>query len=227
MQDRRALRAPDEETARARLWRSRMSIGARVTRMLASHSDLRPTEPWSRGSSDPRSKDRGLHSGSRLELAAVLLVATALVVSRSLVYAIYEHAHFDSDQAIVGLMAKHLSEGRAFPLFFYGQGYMLGVEAWLAAPWMWLFGPTPAALKASLVATNIVCAALIVVALERGAGLRPLVGLAAALFFALPPVALSRLLVESQGGNLEPFLYVSLLWLLRARPIWFGVVLGI
>jgi len=163
----------------------------------------------------------------RRERSAAFLIALTLIVFRGFVFVAYDQAHLDSDQAIVGLMAKHLSEARAFPLFFYGQGYMLGVEAWLAAPWMWLFGPTPAALKASLLATNVVCAALIIVALERGAGLRPLVGLAAALFFVLPPVALSVLLTEAQGGNLEPFLYVALLWLLRARPIWFGVVLGI
>ena len=35
-----------------------------------------------------------------------------------------EQSFFDSDQAIVGLMAKHLSELRAFPVFFYGQTYM-------------------------------------------------------------------------------------------------------
>ena len=41
---------------------------------------------------------------------------------------------FDSDQAIFGLMAKHLSELRALPVFMYGQNYILGVEAWMAAP---------------------------------------------------------------------------------------------
>ena len=37
-----------------------------------------------------------------------------------------------ADQAIVGLMAKNLSELRAFPVFFYGQTCMLGVEALVA-----------------------------------------------------------------------------------------------
>ena len=31
-------------------------------------------------------------------------------------------------------MAKHISEGRAFPVFIYGDRYMLAVQAWLAAP---------------------------------------------------------------------------------------------
>ena len=47
---------------------------------------------------------------------------------------VFGEINFDSDQAIVGLMAKHLSELQTFPLYFYGQGYMLGVEAWIAAP---------------------------------------------------------------------------------------------
>src|SRR5687767_15317736 len=87
------------------------------------------------------------------ELRTALIVSWLLVVARSLVYTVFSHAHFDSDQAIVGLMAKHLSEGRAFPLFFYGQSYMLAVEAWLAVPFFWMAGPTVAALRASLILT--------------------------------------------------------------------------
>ena len=65
--------------------------------------------------------------------APVLAIVVALVVLRALVYLLFEQVAFDSDQAINGLMAKHLSQGRAFPLFFYGQTYMLAVEAWVAA----------------------------------------------------------------------------------------------
>ena len=63
---------------------------------------------------------------------AVLVTAT-LIVLRSFVFVHYEQADFDADQAIVGLMATHLAEGRAWPLFFYGQLYMMGVQAWMAA----------------------------------------------------------------------------------------------
>ena len=40
------------------------------------------------------------------------------------------------------------------------------------------------------------------------------------------PVTASRL-VEAQGANIEPFLYVLLLWGLRHHPIWFGLVFGV
>lgn len=165
--------------------------------------------------------------GLRLERITALSVAAALIVVRSLVYLLFEHAYFDSDQAINGLMAKHLAEGRALPLFFYGQGYMLAVEAWLAAPWMWVFGPTVAALRASLVVTNLAIAALLVLGLERHAGLRPLHALAASVFFLLAsPFAAARL-VEAQGGNVEVFLWILLAWFVRSRPVWLGVVLGV
>ena len=71
---------------------------------------------------------------------------------------------FDADQAVVGLMAAHISEGRAFPVFFYGQSYLLAVEAYLAAPVMWLLGPTEVALKLPLLAMNAAAALLAVAA---------------------------------------------------------------
>ena len=50
-----------------------------------------------------------------------LLLLAALTVVRSAVFVFWPASHFDSDQAITGLMAKHLAEGRAFPVFWYGQ----------------------------------------------------------------------------------------------------------
>ena len=48
-------------------------------------------------------------------IAAAVLVL--LVVLRSIVFVFWEQSFFDSDQAITGLMAKHLIESRAFPVF--------------------------------------------------------------------------------------------------------------
>jgi hypothetical protein len=48
-------------------------------------------------------------------IAAAVLVL--LVVLRSIVFGFWEQSFFDSDQAITRLMAKHLIEGRAFPVF--------------------------------------------------------------------------------------------------------------
>ena len=154
-------------------------------------------------------------------------MAIALVLLRSAVWVFWEHSYFDSDQAITGLMAKHLAELRAFPLMFYGQAYMLGVESWLIAPFFKLFGASVLTLRLPLVLINIVIALLLLRILVHDAGLTPRAALLASLFFILaPPIAASRL-VEAQGGNIEPFLYTLLLWMTRANPVAFGVIGGI
>src|SRR3954469_9142545 len=117
----------------------------------------------------------------RRERWIVLAAMTALIVWRSGVLVFWQEAQFDADQAVFGLMAKHLAEGRAFPLFMYGQSYILGVEAWMAAPLFALFGASAALLKLPLLAVNLAIAWLLLRELERGVGLRPLAAVAAAL----------------------------------------------
>ncbi|MEO3820357.1 hypothetical protein [Plantactinospora sp. B24E8] len=46
----------------------------------------------------------------------------------------------NSDEAVTGLVAAHVAQGRAFPLFFYGQYYMGALESYLAAPLFALLG---------------------------------------------------------------------------------------
>ncbi len=159
----------------------------------------------------------------RLVAAAITLV----VFVRSAVFVFWPQSFFDSDQAITGLMAKHLAELRAFPVFYYGQSYMLAVEAWVAAPFILVFGSTVTALRLPLLGINIAVALLLLRMLERDAGLRPALAAIPALFFALPAPGTTSHLLEANGGTVEPFLYVLLLWLTRARPNWGGVILGV
>ena len=112
-------------------------------------------------------------SSLRAERLAVLSAAIVLTVLRSVVLVWFEGARFDSDQALLGLMAKHLVEGRAFPVFTYGQAYMLGVEAWMAAPFFLIGGATVAMLKLPLLLVNVAVSVLLVLGLEKYAGLRP------------------------------------------------------
>ncbi len=158
------------------------------------------------------------------EFTIAIALAVALVLARNAVFLIWEQASFDSDQAVFGLMAKHIAEGRAFPIFIYGDRYMLAVQAWLAAPLFALFGPSVAVLKLPVLLVNTATAVLLVWILHRDGGLRPLLALVAALFFVLAPPGMSGSLIETGGGNPEPFLYVLLLWLLRDRPLAFGLM---
>src|SRR5438309_885545 len=125
-------------------------------------------------------------------------------------------------------MAKHLAEGRTFPLFFYGQNYMLGVQAWIAAPLFLVIGhPSVFLLRLPLVAVNAAVAVALIVGLVRSVHMRPSLAFVAALPFIMPtPIVGSRLL-QTLGASVEPFLYVLVLWTLRARPFLFGAVLGV
>ena len=154
-------------------------------------------------------------------------LAVLLVLLRCFVSTWYEGFDFDSDQAIVGLMATHLAELRTFPLFFYGQNYMLGVQAWLAAPLFALGHPSVFLLRLPLVAINCAVAVALIVGLVRSAKMAPPLAFVAALPFIMPtPLVASRLL-QTLGASVEPLLYVLALWALRDRPWLFGAGLGI
>jgi hypothetical protein len=58
----------------------------------------------------------------------------------------------NSDEATIGLAALHIWRGEDFPIYFYGQHYMGTIEAYLAAPWLGLLGPTTLALRLSTLA---------------------------------------------------------------------------
>ena len=167
------------------------------------------------------------HAHLRRERWIVAGMLSALVLARSLVFLIWPTAYFDSDQAVFGLMATHISEGRAWPMFMYGQNYILAVEAWMAAPLFLVAGPSLTALKLPLLAVNLAILLLLLRILEKEVGLRPAVAAIPLLFFALPPPGTAAYFLEPSGGNLEPFLYVLLIWMLRTRPNWAGLVLGV
>lgn len=154
----------------------------------------------------------------RAELGWCLGVVALLVAARGVLF-MQPGVRFDADQAVVGLMAKHISEGRAFPIYFYGQSYLLAIEAYLAAPVMWLLGPTEVALKIPVVGMNVLAAGLVVWHAHRDLGVRPLLALVAATPLVIPPIVPGTRLMEAMGGNAEPLLYTMLLWHFRAR-VW-------
>ena len=163
----------------------------------------------------------------RRERALAAAVIAAAVVMRSTVFLVWEQSQFDADQAITGLMAKHLAQGRAFPVFFYGQSYMLAVEAWLAAPVFLVAGASVMTLRLPLLAINVAIALLLLRLFERDVGLRPWLAAVPTLFFALPAPGTTWHLLSANGGNVEPFAYVLLIWLTRNRPNWCGAVFAL
>src|SRR6266480_6885108 len=89
-----------------------------------------------------------------LFIAFLLIVGTArftiLLASR---------AHVHSDEAIIGLMGKHILEGRYFPFYMYGQPYNAGAawEAYLAAITFAVFGVGVIPLKSCIVVLSLLC----------------------------------------------------------------------
>jgi hypothetical protein len=163
----------------------------------------------------------------RRERWIVMAIAIALTLARSTIFVAWPTSYFDSDQAVFGLMAKHIAELRAFPVFMYGQAYMLAVEAWMTAPLFAVFGASAITLKMPLLVMNAGITWMLLRTLERETGLRPIAAGAASLPFILPAAAMGAVYVEASGGTLEPYLYVLLMWTLRERPLAAGLVFGI
>jgi hypothetical protein len=81
-----------------------------------------------------------------LFFAALLIVATLLRL------ALISHSWptMNSDEAVMGLMAKHMAEGQGIPLVIYGQAYMGSLEAMLGAVFYHLSGPSIFSLRPGL-----------------------------------------------------------------------------
>lgn len=75
---------------------------------------------------------------SRHTLWGLLLVALGLRIWGAWAYRYIT----DPDSSVVALMAKHMAEGTAFPVFFYGQNYMGSLEPMLSALMVMLWGAT-------------------------------------------------------------------------------------
>lgn len=56
----------------------------------------------------------------------------------------------NSDEATMGLIARHIAYNGEWPIFYYGQSYMGPIEAYLAAPLFHLLGPSLFALRLEL-----------------------------------------------------------------------------
>src|SRR6266480_4844120 len=89
-----------------------------------------------------------------LFIGVLILIATARFV-----ILLTSQTHVHSDEAIIGLMGKHILEGRYFPFYMYGQPYNAGAawEAYLAAIAFALFGASVIALKGCIVVLSLLC----------------------------------------------------------------------
>jgi hypothetical protein len=155
-------------------------------------------------------------------------IVIAVVVARSFAQLYWSHIYFDADQAVTGLMAKHIAEGRAFPVFQYGAPYVLVLEAYLAAPLMAISDASPALLRLIPFAFNVATATLLYAVLtSRAGGLTPAIGLLATAPIALPAPTAAEELSAALGMNIEPLFFSLLIWCVRERPILLGTIAAV
>ncbi|MBN2305266.1 MAG: glycosyltransferase family 39 protein, partial [Anaerolineae bacterium] len=87
-----------------------------------------------------------LFSSYRHLLTVLLILGIAGLFRAWLI--VSDGAAFESDEAVVGLMARHITEGKTIPTFYYGQDYMGSLDAILVAGGFALFGESVDTLRA-------------------------------------------------------------------------------
>jgi hypothetical protein len=114
----------------------------------------------------------------------LILIGTAIL---RFVILFVSQTHVTSDEAIIGLMAKHILEGRYFPFYFYGISYNASCawEAYLAVIPFAIAGIGVVALKIPTVTLSLLCLTLFYVMTTRLYSTR--VATLASLLFALWP----------------------------------------
>ena len=118
---------------------------------------------------------------------------------------------FNSDEAIIALMARHILQGQR-PIFFYGQAYMGSLDAYLAALSFLIFGQKVLAIR--VVQTFLYLLTLITTISIAKNGFRSRrAGLIAAFLLALPAVNTTLYTTVSLGGYGEALLIGNLLLL--------------
>lgn len=122
---------------------------------------------------------------------------------------------FNSDEAIVGLMGKHIIDGER-PIFFYGQSYMGSLDAYFVALSFLIFGEKVIAIRLVqlilffLTIVNIYFYVIIAFQNKKAAFF-------SALFLIFAPVNLILYTTVSLGGYTEALLIGSIVMLLSTK----------
>ena len=122
---------------------------------------------------------------------------------------------FHADQAVIGLMAHHILQGK-WMVYFYGQGYMGSLEAFVAAPVFLLGGMNLFSLQLAPLLFYLLFLLVNFQLLKEAFGFE--VSLMANLFLVFSPAELTRLSVIALGGYPETLFFgsLTLLGLIRA-----------
>jgi 4-amino-4-deoxy-L-arabinose transferase-like glycosyltransferase len=138
-------------------------------------------------------------AGRSFALALIGLTAVGLAYRLAVLFS--PLGEIDGDEAVVGLMARHIAFLGERPVFYWGQPYLGSLEAFSAAPLFTLFDSSTIALK--LVPTIYSLGFLLVTSLlaRRLFGTAP--ALATAAYLAIPPSMWAVWSTKARGGYAE------------------------
>ena len=131
-----------------------------------------------------------------------LILSAAFLLKMILIF--LEVVPFNGDEAIVGLMSRHILVGER-PVYFYGQNYMGSLDSYLVAAGFMVFGQQVWVIRLVQVVLYLVVI-FIVYRIGCTAFNSTAIGLAAALFLAIPPVNATLYTTISLGGYGEALL---------------------
>jgi 4-amino-4-deoxy-L-arabinose transferase-like glycosyltransferase len=150
-------------------------------------------------------------------LIAIVLLAVALRVALLAADAV----PFNGDEAVVGLMARHILQNGERPAFFYGQDYSGALDAYLTAGVYALIGPRVLGGRLAQMALFALYVMLVYALAERVTGNRWAALVSAALVEASTPVLATYTLVSVGGYGESLVLGTLILWLaLRVTDDW-------
>jgi 4-amino-4-deoxy-L-arabinose transferase-like glycosyltransferase len=172
-----------------------------------------------------------LADGLALGWRWLLVLAAAAAAWKAILLALAAFP-FNSDEAIVGLMARHILQGER-PIFFYGQAYLGSLDAFLVASVMALMGQTISAIRWTQVL--VFGGTVMTTALLAGSAFRSrFAGLAAGILMAVPTVNVTLYTTVSIGGYGEALLIGNGLLLAIAyvdrhsnAPLWLVLTWGL
>lgn len=149
--------------------------------------------------------------------AAITVSIIVLIgIMLRLIFLFSSAGEIESDEAIVGLMGRHILQGE-FPLYYYGQQYMGSLEGYLAAFLFLFFGSSPLILKLVPFSISILFIITVYLLMKELYGRRT--ALMGILFTAIPPYFLTIWSLKARGGYIETLVTGTIILLLTSKVI--------
>lgn len=144
---------------------------------------------------------------SRFEITSIVLI---LIVSFTVKITAAGLVHFDSDEAIQGLMAKHIAASKAFPITEYGSSHHGAFASYIISILYLIYGSLSVC-QLRLYAVAVWLLASIPLYLTARQSLGKTAAFFVLLFICVPPVAVFETSVKAWPGQAETQTIVSLL----------------